>query len=210
MKSPSAGATPAGGLFAFRVCLLSGVVAPMVPQLIDEPPSAVVAAAGLLLIATSGLVAQMARGPAADPMGYAAPATAAAPGVLVLAITLLPPGIVLVFSPLVWLTAVWSGVPTGTGLLPSSANYPLEVAFAPQQAVAVAIAAVAAGVLGYTVWRRLATAAQAVGLILPVALPLGLASAGAAWPAVPLVLLAIGLGFVTAAAIATLRPSRRS
>jgi hypothetical protein len=173
-------------------------------------PNDLLSASALLLIAAGCLLWRVARGPASTWVGFGAPVAAAIPGILMLAITLFPGALLMMFPPLFWLSAVWSGHPDGTGVLPPLFRYPYEVAFAPHQAVAITIAAAAAGVLGYAVVRQPRAVVQGIGLILPAALPFALSAYGAAWPAIPLSMLGIGIGLIVAAAMANLGSWRRT
>ena len=64
----------------------------------------------------------------------------------------------------------------------------------PDQPIAVAIAAVAAGVAAFAIRRQLRSAWQAFGLVMPVSLPLALIVADVQWPAVSLAMLASASG----------------
>jgi hypothetical protein len=201
---------PTGVRYLFRGCLIAGAVLPLLPPLFGRLPNDLLSASALLLIAAGCLYHRIARGPRSEWTGFGAPVAAGLPGALMLSITLLPGGLMLLFPPLLWVTDVWSGHPAGTGMLPSWMRYPFEVAFESHQSIAIAIAAAAAGVLGYAVLRTRAAVVEGVGLILPAALPFALAANGAIWPAIPVSLLAIGAVLVVAAGIANLGSWRRT
>ncbi len=203
-------AVPTGVRYIFRGSLIAGAVLPLLPPLVGRLPNDLLSASALLLIAAGCLYHRIARGPRSEWTGFGAPIAAALPGTLMLSITLLPGALMLLFPPLLWVTDVWSGHPAGTGMLPSWMRYPFEVAFESHQSIAIAIAAAAAGVLGYAVLRTRAAAIDGVGLILPAAVPFALAANGTSWPAIPVSLLAIGTVLLGAAGIANLGSWRRT
>jgi hypothetical protein len=201
---------PTGVRYIYRSSLIAGAVLPLVPPLLGQLPNDLLSASALLLVAAGCLYHRIARGPASEWVGFGAPVGAAVPGVLMLGITLLPGAMMLVILPLLWFSAVWTGHPVGTGMLPPWLSYPFEVVFAWHQAVAITIASAAAGVLGYAVVRRRSAVVEGVGLILPVALPFALAASEAPWPAIPVSLLAIGTGLVLVSGITNLGSWRRT
>jgi len=115
-------------------------------------------------------------------------------------VQVLPTVWALLLAPYAWLSAIWSGVPAGTGLVPPGAEGLLPhgavFGFGPA-AVSLALLAVALG------WRRRPGAlGQAAG---PASLAVlaGAVALGAPWPTVPALSLAIG---AAAALLAALRP----
>ena len=111
--------------------------------------------------------------------------------------------VMLVVAPLTWLTSVWAGRPEGLGLAPPWSTYPIEVVFSPAQPIAVAIAAVAAGVASFANRGQFRFALQVFGLVIPVSLPLTLVVADVQWPAVSLAMLVIGMPLTFAATVET-------
>jgi hypothetical protein len=203
MTDPSPRDVPGAVQYVYRGTLIVGAVLPFVPSMLGQLPSTVLTAASLLLIAAGCLMLSYTRGRDAMAGAFGAAALAAAPAILILAIKLFPAMVMLVVAPLTWVTSVWSGRPEGLGLAPPWSTYPIEVVFSAQQPVAVAIAAVAAGVAALAQRRELSPALKAVSLVLPVALPLTLVVADAQWPTVSLATLAIGIGLTAAATVAS-------
>ncbi len=203
MTDPSARDVPAAIQYVYRGALVVGAVLPLVPSLLGHLPDEILTAAALLLIAAGCLLVSYVRGRGTAGSGFGAAAVAAAPGVLILAITLYPAMIILVVAPLMWVTTVWTGVPDGLGITPPWSTYPVEVVFDPRQPIAVAIAATAAGVAAFAILRQRRAVLHAVGLVLPVMLPFTLVVADVRWPAVPVAMLAIGIGLTAAATIET-------
>jgi hypothetical protein len=201
MTDPSLRDIPAPVRYIYRGTLVVGAVLPFVPSMLGRLPSGLLTAAALLLIAAGCLMVSYARGNDGSTVGFGAAAIAAAPGILILVITLYPATVLLVLGPLTWLTTIWAGVPDGLGMTPPWSTYPIEVVYNPYQPLSVAVAAVAAGVAAFAIHRRRRAALLAVGLVLPLSLPLTLIAIDAPWPAVSLATLTIGIGLT---AIATL------
>ncbi len=188
----------------YRGTLVAGAVLPFVPSMLGRLPNPVLTAAALLVIAAGCLMVSYVRTRDGEGFGFGSAAVAASPGVLVLAITLYPAMVLLVAAPLMWLTTIWAGVPDGLGLTPPWSTYPIEVVFNPYQPIAVAIAAMAAGVAAFAVRRQRRAALHAIGVVLPVSLPLTLIAFDARWPAVSFAMLAIGVGLSVASTFESL------
>jgi hypothetical protein len=203
MTDPSGRDLPAAIRNAFRATLVVGAVLPLVPSMLGQLPDEILTAAALLLIAAGCLLVSSVRGRDRQRSDFVPAAVAAAPGILILAITLYPAMIMLVVAPLLWVTAIWAGVPDGLGITPPWSTYPVEVVFDGRQPIAVAIAATAAGVAAFAILRERRAVLRAIGLVLPVSLPLTLIVADVRWPAVSLAMLAVGSGLTAAATIDT-------
>jgi hypothetical protein len=210
MSTPDHATTATRGAWlTYGAALTAGAAVPVVPPLLGGRPSGIVAAAGLLLVAACCLWQRVLLGSAPAWTRSTAPAVAAIPGVMMLGIVLLPVLYVMLLAPLYWLAAIWTGAPAGLGLAPPAVTVPSDIVFAHEQAVAIAIAAAAAGTIGYAVRRTRSALVTSAAVVAPLALPLALVASDAPWPAVPLSLVVIGGGLVGAAAIAPLGPFRR-
>ena len=188
--------------YAYAAAVVSALVWPMVGAVSGIEPVACYAGVGLLALA----LAMLAASPA-TPMRLAIAASIAGGAAVapagVLAFAVLSPLLAVVVLPYTWLDAVWSGAPAGIGLSPVA--YGLTASLTWVAAVGLALLAVATGVAAYAVTGRLRHAVPGLAAGLPAALLVGLAAAEAAWPAVPAVTLALGIGLLLASALS--RPS---
>jgi hypothetical protein len=156
---------------------------------IAEEPAVVSVYAGvalLVLVATGWL-----RRPS-HPVWWLA---ARAPAAVVVLASVATQVTVVLFGPYEWLSAVWRGAPTGSGVTvtviwPDNAAGPVGLA------LLAAAAVLAARVLA----RRWAAGAAAGLLVAPVALLVGMAQLELPWPLVPVTSLALGIAALLAAA----------
>jgi hypothetical protein len=180
---------------AFVAALVGAIVWPAVAVTMGEPLN-VYAAVSLLVIA-----AAMVAVPSTvdNNLVRAGGAVAAVPGAFALLVVVFPAVAAVAFAPYSWLTAIWSGQPTGVGLAPAG------VRTAPVQAtdaVALGVLALASATAAFALTRRWRSAVAGLGIGGPTAILVGLTVAQAPWPAIPAVTLLLGLILVLSTALA--------
>jgi hypothetical protein len=211
MSTAGAPIAPARGRLWYGYCavLVIGAVVPAIPVLAGYMPNGIVAGAGLLLIAAALLILTEAVHPVPS-IALVAAASAALPGVLLLAISLLPTTVVVFVFPLTLVDVVWQGPLTGVGLISPHIEYPFHEVVVLQPAVALLLLGTASAVTAHALLRHPTAPLEGLALGGPGALLMALAATEAAWPIVPLTVLVTGLGLMVAAGLTTLGPWRRT
>jgi hypothetical protein len=197
--------------YAFAATVVSAAIWPVVVVLADGEPAGVYGAVSLLLIAVATipvLSTSDSSVPATGvrPASMAVAITAAGPGAVLLAVGVLPAVLAVIGGPFTWFGAIWSGAPTGVGLVPAgTTGLPAVTAVATWS---LALLALASATATYAVTRRIPAALAGLGIGGPTAVIVGCVAAGLPWPVVPAVTLLLGLGLLAVAAIAPLGPVR--
>jgi hypothetical protein len=148
---------------------------------------------GLSLLLLAGTVALL---PPTDTWRAIVGLATVVPGAAYL-VAVLPAALAVSAYPYGWLGSVWTGAPTGLGLAPAGLH-PASVRAT--DAVALALLALACGLVGYAVRRRVWAFLAGLGVGGPTAGLTAVAAAGVPWPVLPGVTLLLGLllGFVVA------------
>jgi hypothetical protein len=188
------GKAPALAAAAFLSTVVSAVVWPTVAIGVGHESVGVYAGISLLLIAAV-LVAGIPGG-RGRPVALIIAAWAALPGLLAMAVAVVPAVYAVAALPYSWLTAIWTGRPSGVGLAPDE---PVEARLIDAVALGLLAIACAAAIFGIT--RRVKPALGGLGVGGPTAILVALTAWQVPWPAVPAATLLCGLILVLASAL---------
>jgi hypothetical protein len=192
--------------YAYAGLAVSAIVWPTVAIFTGRESRPVYAAVSLVVIALGLAVLPRTETSRLSAAGPLIAVIAAAPGAVVLVTAEAPAVLTVVGGPYAWLSSIWSGAPSGVGVLPTVVT-PLAPVTIPD-AVALAVLAFASAAAHFAAGRSLERAAVGLTVGGPTAVIVGLVAAGASWPAVPAATVLIGLILVVVAGVAPLRPSR--
>jgi hypothetical protein len=192
--------------YAYAGLALSAIVWPAVAAFAGHESPPIYAAVSLAVIALGLAMLPSTETSRLDAAGPLIALSAAMPGAAVFVVTEAPAILTVVGGPYAWLSSVWSGVPSGVGILPANV-----AALAPAtipDAVALAVFAFASAAAHFAAGRSLSRSAVGLTIGGPTAVIMGLVAAGVLWPIVPAATVLIGLILVVVAGVAPLRPSR--